>query len=270
VVLSLSCASQLSRSVTNEMKRLTCCCSGSGDQQLRDPEPAFEVVGVLQAGERHEAGHRPEQRLVVATDRDGGVEVKQRRDHRAVGGLDRRGGRRGGVTVDRLTVCREPSQLPERPVEGLADPGVVGVGVQPTDELPERRSRPVDTTRCASIPSRGTAARLGLAATQSLLSVRSAWSSWTSVLPRTASWARSLRRPASAPRASVVPIPTAARAIRPASGRMRMATTLERIGACRSMGSFLALQGVGRCGPPGMMSLVCALSGISYLHGTVK
>jgi hypothetical protein len=40
-------------------------------------------------------------------------------------------------------------------------------------------------------------------------------------------------------------------------GRVRMATTFERIGACRSMGSFLALQRVGRCGPPGMASLVC-------------
>ena len=144
MALTLSCASQLSRSVTNEMKRLTCCCSGSGDQQLRDPEPAFEVVGVLQAGERHEAGHRPEQRLVVAAGRDRGVKVQQRRDDRAVGGLDRRRGRRGGTDVDLLAVCLEFSQLPKRPVEGLAHPGVVGVGVQPADELLERRGRPVD------------------------------------------------------------------------------------------------------------------------------
>jgi len=40
-------------------------------------------------------------------------------------------------------------------------------------------------------------------------------------------------------------------------GRVRMATTFERIGAYRSMGSFLALQKVGRCGLAGMASLVC-------------
>jgi hypothetical protein len=46
--------------------------------------------------------------------------------------------------VDHLAVGMELSQLPKRPVEGLAHPGVIGVGVQPADDLLERRGRPVD------------------------------------------------------------------------------------------------------------------------------